>query len=367
MKFVVADIINKNFNKYSLEETKILIDNFGWIIDKIFLQNRKYPSSASYIWTWKARQIAKYCLDNSIDVFVINWMLKPSIYNTLRDYFPWEVQIWDKIDLILSIFEKHANTKEAKLQIEYAKIKYELPRLKWWGKQLSNLWAWIWTRWPWEKIMEIKKRHYEKRLNQLKKQLNQWLKVLKSQRRWRKNMKTAVLVWYSNVWKSSLFKVLTWKNVLTKDILFATLDNRIAKLKTEYPIDILVIDTIGFIHWIPPLVLNSFLPILDEIKIADKLVFVFDISIFEKDKQYFDIQFDTILNVLKRLDINLYNKDIIFAFNKSDLISKIDIDFSFINEYIGLFKDTFWLEVKYWLWNIYDKNSINYLKRILLD
>jgi GTP-binding protein HflX len=61
---------------------------------------------------------------------VINGMLKPSVYNTLRDYFPRETQIWDKIDLILHIFEKHAHTKEAKLQIEYAKIKYELPRLK---------------------------------------------------------------------------------------------------------------------------------------------------------------------------------------------------------------------------------------------
>ena len=177
MKFVIADIVNKDFNPYSLEETKILIKNLNWKIDKIFLQNRNYPSSASYIGTWKARQIAQYCLDNKIDVFVINWMLKPSVYNTLRDYFPWEVQIWDKIELILAIFEKHAKTKEAKLQIEYAKIKYELPRLKWWGKQLSNLGAWIWTRWPWEKIMEIKRRHYEKRLNQIKKQLNKFKKL----------------------------------------------------------------------------------------------------------------------------------------------------------------------------------------------
>ena len=375
MKFVIADIVNKNFNPYSLEETKILIKNIWWTIDKIFLQNRNYPSSASYIWTWKAREIAQYCLDNKIDVFVINWMLKPSVYNTLRDYFPRETQIWDKIDLILHIFEKHAHTKEAKLQIEYAKIKYELPRLKWWWKQLSNLGAWIWTRWPWEKIMEIKRRHYEKRLKNIEKQLKHRQDVLHSQRKWRKFMKKAILIWYSNVWKSTLFNALTWKNVYVKDILFATLDNRIAKLKTEYPIDVLVIDTIWFIHWIPPLVLNSFLPTLDEIKFADIILVVLDVSLLEKDKKYFDLQFETVLNVLERFknfiekkhfqdyeNLN-YNKKVILVFNKADKLTKQVDSLPF---YIDKFRNIFNIDNDFWIWSAFDKQEVKLLKSKIL-
>ena len=366
MKFVIADIVNKNFNPYSLEETKVLIKNLNWIIDKIFLQNRNYPSSASYIGTGKAKQIAQYCLENKIDVFVINWMLKPSVYNTLRDYFPWETQIRDKIDLILAIFEKHAKTKEAKLQIEYAKIKYELPRLKWWWKQLSNLGAWIWTRWPWEKIMETRRRHYERRIKQIEKQINQWKKVLDSQRRWRKNMKKAIFFGYSNVWKSSLFKALTWKNVFVKDILFATLDNRIAKLKTQYPIDILMIDAIWFIHWVPPLVLNSFLPILDELKLADILIFTLDLSLFLQDKSYFDLQFQTILKVLDRFQSDINWKKLILAFNKSDIVENGSLDLNELENYKDILQERFNMKVNTWIWNIYDKGKIIQLKDIIL-
>ena len=322
MKFVVADIVNPNFNPYSLEETKVLIQNLGWTIDKVFLQPRNYASSASYIGTWKAREIAQRCLDNKIDVFIINNMIRPSVYNTLRKYFPRETQIRDKIDLILNIFEKHAKTKEARLQIEYARIRYELPRYKGLGKELSNLGAWIWTRGPGERIMEIKRRHLEKRLNHIKKQLKQWQRVLESQRRWRQWMKTFLLMWYSNVGKSSLFNALTGKDVLVKDILFATLDNKIGRLKTTYPIDLLVIDTIGFIHGIPPLVINSFLPILEEAKRANTIGLVLDASLLAKDPTYFDIQFETILGVFDRI-WGLVNpsQNLLVIFNKKDLIN----------------------------------------------
>lgn len=130
MKFVLADIVNEKFNQYYLDESKKLIKTYGGHIDHVFLQNRNYSSSASYVGHGKAREIAQYCLDHQIDVFVINNMIRPSVYNTLRKYFPWETQIWDKIDLILNIFDKHSHTKEAKLQIEYARTRYELPRLQ---------------------------------------------------------------------------------------------------------------------------------------------------------------------------------------------------------------------------------------------
>jgi len=368
MKFVVADIVNPQFNQYSLEETKILIQNLWGVIDKVFLQPRNYASSASYIGTWKAREIAQRCLDNKIDVFVINNMIRPSVYNTLRKYFPRETQIRDKIDLILNIFEKHAKTKEARLQIEYARIRYELPRYKGLGKELSNLGAWIGTRGPGERIMEIKRRHLEKRLNHIKKQLKQWQKVLDSQRRWREGMNTFLLMGYSNVGKSSLFNALTWKDVLVKDILFATLDNRIGRLKTTHPIDLLVIDTIWFIHGIPPLVINSFLPILEEAKRASTIGLVLDASLLVKDPAYFDIQFDTILGVFNRINwlIN-QGQNLLIIFNKKDLVANPQQIETKISKYLSQIKQkTPFNKIERHFGSAESKDDVNQLKTKLL-
>ena len=188
-------------------------------------------------------------------------------------------------------------------------------------------------------------------------------------------MRKAILLGYSNVWKSTLFKALTWKDVLVKDILFATLDNRIAKLKTEYPIDILITDTIWFIHGIPPLVINSFLPTLDEIKYADILLVVLDVSLLEKDKRYFDLQFQTILDVLKKFESfiisknfedyeNLnYSKKVILVFNKADKLTK-QVDS--LDSYIDKFRNIFNIDIDFWIWSAFDKQEVKLLKSKIL-
>ena len=365
MKFVVADITNENFIKLSLDETIRLIQTYGWDLKKIFLQPRNYASSASYVWTWKAREIAQYCLENNIDVFVINSTIRPSVYNTLRDYFPYTTAIWDKMDLVLNIFEKNSNTSQARLQIEYARLRYELPRFQWLGKQLSNLWAGIWTRGPWEKIMETRKRAIRRRLDSLKKKMAEYEKILDNQRQNRVDFHQSVLIGYTNVWKSSLFEALTWKEVLVANKLFATLDNRIWKIKTEHPVENILVDTIGFMHGIPPVLVNSFLPTLNEIKYSQNILLVLDASQLVENKDYFDLQLNTLLDTLKPFEKDLERKNLIICYNKADKISWINEKIIAENEKI--FEKYNFSSITSWIGSSFDKTSIKNLTQIIED
>ncbi len=182
----------------------------------------------NYIWWGKLDEIMAEMQEQNANLLILWNILKPiQIYNINEKLKPIGAKAWDRIDLILKIFEKNAKTMESRLQIELASIKHMWPRIFWMSEELWSQWS-GWSklsRWKWETNTEIMKRHLKEREIQIKKELEQYKKVRAEHRKSRskKWLNTVWVVWYTNAWKSSLMNVLTKKWVLSEDKLFATL------------------------------------------------------------------------------------------------------------------------------------------------
>ena len=331
-RVILIDIIEPQSSKEaalkSMIELENLVKTFGGFVIIKRVQKKQIPNYQTYIGTGKLKEIVIDAQANSVELLIFNNTLKTKQIFNIQWKIGQEIQIWDRVDLILKIFEKHASTSEAKLQIELAALKHMGPRIFGMGMELSKQGAGIGTRGKGETNTEIMKRHLKEQEKKIVKQLEKITQRQKGQRirRKRQYLKTIAIVGYTNAGKSQLLHSLTQKNIKIKNELFATLETRIGQLfLPQSQTTCLMSDTIGFIKNLPLNLIDAFRSTLDEAIHADILLHVIDYSDPEKYEKIKIVQ-----EILKILGADTI--PCIFVCNKIDLI-KIKSTQSFEKRY----------------------------------
>ena len=316
--------------KKDLEETYLLIQALGnvEIVDMI-LQRDDRPHQTTYIGSGKVNLIGQRIKNEKIDIIIVNSIIKQRQIFTLKSIF-WKanknIEVWDRIELILQIFSKHAQTSEAKLQIKLAQMAHMGPRIYGMGKILSQQGGTIGTRGIGETNTELMKRHWRTEMKKVRNELTKLAFQRRKQlmRRKRLGIPTASIIGYTNAGKSTLFNTLTGKQTRVQNALFATLDSHVGKIHLSIRSrlqdegkDIIITDTIGFIRNLPTQLIEAFQSTLMESVYADVLLHVIDVSDPEMEKKIAVVR-----NVLRELGIG--RKEQIFLFNKVDKANGIN-------------------------------------------
>lgn len=298
------------------------------VLGKI-IQNRPAVDVTYFIGKGKTGEIKEMAENMEANIIIFNNELSGAQIRNLEQEIG--IDVIDKTTLILDIFAKRALSKEGKLQVELAQLKYRLPRLQGLGEKLSRTGAGIGARGPGEKKLETDRRHIKEQIYDIKEELKEIAKNREIQRSQRVKSKLPIvaLVGYTNAGKSTLTNELMKfhkeydkeKEVFVKDMLFATLDVSLRKGVLRNGEEYLLTDTVGFVSDLPHDLVNAFKATLEEVKYADLLVHVIDAS----NKEY-NLQMNTTLSVLKELEV--MDKPIINVFNKVD---KLDYDKNFID------------------------------------
>lgn len=281
------------------------------VIDEIFHRSDSI-NAAYYIGKGKLKEVEDIIKASRVDMVIFDNELSPAQYRNIEEKI--SIKVIDRAQLILDIFAQHAHTRESKIQVELAQLEYLLPRLTGLGVELSRLGGGIGTRGPGETKLEIDRRRIQKRIHKLKSELNNIKRNRQIQRKTR-NDPLVALVGYTNAGKSTLMNLLTNADTIVADQLFATLDSTLRRLKLPFGKNIIISDTVGFIKKLPHQLVASFSATLEEIKEADILLHVIDSS------QYLlEDKINVVNSVLDKL--NVLNKNIIYVFNKIDLLDK---------------------------------------------
>ena len=283
------------------------------IVDYLIQKKHKFDP-AYYFGKGKANELAGLCTKTNADVVICEHDLNPSQIKNLEKIT--NTKVIDRSELILDIFSTHARTKQAKMQVELAQNEYMLPRLKHLWSHLERIEGGIGMRGPGEKQLEIDRRLASKKIIDLKKKLSKIEKTKQQQISSRKNFIKISLVGYTNAGKSTLMNALTGACVLVEDKLFATLDTKTKDLNLIKGEKVLLSDTVGFINKLPHHLVSSFNATLEEVKKADLLIHVVDIS-----STHFMEQIDAVNTVLKKL--GCYEKTTIIVLNKIDSINDL--------------------------------------------
>lgn len=292
-----------------------LVESMGnaTVVDLIVQKGEAYKST--YIGPGKAEEVGEYLKANPVDVIIFNGNLKPSQKFTLiKMYWPIKanIQIWDRVDLILTIFSRHARTVEAKLQIELARMHNMGPRIYGMGMQLSQQGGGIGTRGIGETNTELMRRHWKREIKRVTDELEKSVANRTRQLEHRKSigLQTISIVGYTNAGKTSLFNLLTHKKHLVENALFATLDSTVGEIfMSELGKKVLISDTIGFIANLPPDLIEAFKSTLMESVHADAVLHVIDASDPEMVAKI-DVVFDILdqLKVPEEKEILVFNK-----------------------------------------------------------
>ncbi len=287
------------------------------VLDKI-TQKRNNPDPSTYIGSGKAKELALLAQEKNANIVVIDAELSPRQQKNLEEIIG--VKTIDRTELIIDIFAQRAMTKEGKLQVELAQLKYLLPRLIGAGLSLSRQMGGgrgggIATRGPGETKLEVDRRRIRERLKNLEDEVNAIKNHRNLQRKQRQKNRIPVvsIVGYTNTGKSTLLNALSDSEVLVENKLFATLDPTIRKVKLPDLSDILLTDTVGFIQRLPTSLVKAFRSTLEEVVQADVILHVID----PNHPACFE-HIDTVYDILTELDA--YTKPIITVINKIDLI-----------------------------------------------
>lgn len=308
----------------SMEELKELVKAAGAEVVGSVIQNRPAVDAAYYIGKGKVEEIKGYCEGLDATLIIFNDELSGAQTRNIEDLTG--IKTIDRTTLILDIFAQRAKSKEGKLQVELAQLKYRLPRLYGMGGSMSRTGAGIGTRGPGEQKLEIDKRHILNRAADIRAELKLVKKNRETQRNQRKksNIPIVALVGYTNAGKSTLLNELIKthkdyeceKEVFVKDMLFATLDVTLRKAVLPNKRDFLVVDTVGFVSKLPHDLVDAFKSTLEEVNYADLILHVIDAT-----NESYEIQKKTTEKVLKELGAD--DKKTILVYNKVD---KLELD-----------------------------------------
>lgn len=297
-----------------LDELCFLVETAGGEVLRRFVQHAQELNPRTYIGSGKANEIAQYIETESIELVVFDDELRATQQRNLEQIL--KVRVVDRTGLILDIFAAHARTAHSRLQVELAQYEYLLPRLAGMWTHLERQRGGIGMRGPGEREIETDRRVIHNRIAKLKQELAQVDAQFRTQRKHRDQILRVALVGYTNVGKSSIMNYLSGSEVLAENKLFATLDTtvrRIAGSRGKF----LLSDTVGFIRKLPTQLIESFKSTLDEVREADLLLHVIDVS-----HPSFLEQMAAVQNIL--LEIGAGDKEQLLVFNKIDLYQNPD-------------------------------------------
>ena len=291
-----------------IDELEFLAETAGAITKHRILQKLPYPNPKTYVGTGKLEEIKQYIKASDIDLVIFDDELSPSqLRNIEREL---ECKVLDRTILILDIFASRAKTFHAKTQVELAQLQYMLPRLTRMWTHLERQKGGIGMRGPGESQIETDRRIIQMRISLMKERLKDIDKQMGIQRGNRGQLVRVALVGYTNVGKSTVMNLLSKADVFAENKLFATLDTTVRKVVIEN-MPLLLTDTVGFIRKLPKQLMESFKSTLDEVREADLLVHVLDIS-----HPNFEEQFQVVNETLNEIDKT--EKPCIIVFNKID-------------------------------------------------
>lgn len=294
-----------------MDELEFLAFTAGASVKKRFTQKLSQPDSKTFVGSGKALEIKEYVKENEIGTVIFDDELSPSQLKNLEREM--EVKIIDRTNLILDIFAQRAQTSYARTQVELAQYEYLLPRLTRMWTHLERQRGGIGMRGPGETEIETDRRIIRDRISLLKEKLKTIDKQMATQRNNRGKMVRVALVGYTNVGKSTLMNAISKSEVFAENKLFATLDTTVRKVVIGN-LPFLLTDTVGFIRKLPTQLVESFKSTLDEVREADLLVHVVDIS-----HESFEDHISSVNQIL--MEIGAHQKPMIMVFNKIDAFS----------------------------------------------
>ena len=301
-------------NEY-LDELAFLADTAGAVTVKKFLQRCEAPNRTSFVGKGKLEEIARYVEDNDIALVIFDDDLSTKQVSFIEKEV--KAKVLDRTSLILDIFAARAKTANAKMQVELAQYQYLLPRLTRMWTHLERQRGGIGMRGPGETQIETDRRIILDKISLLKERLRDLDKQKTMQRKNRGKLTRIALVGYTNVGKSTLMNLLSKSDVFAENKLFATLDTTVRKVIIDN-LPFLLTDTVGFIRKLPTKLIESFKSTLDEVRDADILVHVVDIS-----HPQFDEQIEIVNKTLQEV-CEASNKEMIMVFNKIDNFSYVE-------------------------------------------
>ena len=319
-KAILIGVVNQHQGERDvadyLNELSFLTETAGAIPVKTFVQKMDSPNSRTFVGSGKLAEIEAYVKENGIDMVIFDDELSATQLRNLEKSL--ECKILDRTNLILDIFAKRAQTSHAKTQVELAQYQYLLPRLTRMWTHLERQRGGIGLRGPGESELETDRRIIRNKISLLKEDLKRIDRQMTTQRQGRANITRVALVGYTNVGKSTIMNQLSKSEVFAENKLFATLDTTVRKVVVGN-LPFLLSDTVGFIRKLPHHLVESFKSTLDEVREADILVHVADIS-----HPGFEEQINVVTQTLS--DLKAVDKPIILLFNKVDSYTFVQKD-----------------------------------------
>ncbi|MGE5417473.1 MAG: GTPase HflX [Acidobacteriota bacterium] len=302
----------------SLDELAALADSAGLEVVARTIQRRNKANAVHYVGKGKLEEIKELAEASEADIVIFDNELTPNQHYNINKAL--EIDVEDRTSIILTIFAQRARSREGKVQVELARLKYLLPRLTGKGTSMSRLGGGIGTRGPGESKLETDKRRIRRRIHELEKRIKQigLQRELTRQKRRDTQVPAICLVGYTNAGKSSLLQKLAGSEVYVDDRLFATLDTTVRRLRLPGGGEVVLSDTVGFIDRLPHQLVAAFRATLEEIIQADLLIHVVDVSGEDAEER--------IASVEKVLDeIGATARQEIMVYNKADLLPNSDI------------------------------------------
>ncbi|WP_303841872.1 GTPase HflX [Selenomonas ruminantium] len=314
----------------SMAELERLADTAGAKVVAAFTQRKEKPDAAFFLGKGKVNELAMEIQNLEATLLILDDELTPSQQHNLERMLG--VKVIDRTALILDIFAQRARSREGKLQVELAQLRYNLPRLSGQGLALSRLGGGIGTRGPGETKLEVDRRRIYSKIHDIEEQIDGMKKSRSLHRKRRKESQIPLvaLVGYTNAGKSTLLNKLTGSEVFAEDKLFATLDPTTRHLQLPEKQEILLTDTVGFIQKLPHTLVKAFRATLEEVQEADLLLHVVDCS-----NENLEAQIEAVVAVLKELEAD--GKPVLYVFNKADQLANPHIREQLLHGRDGVF------------------------------